>query len=368
MPDFVSYCRDDDGAECMQFGIKVCFIAKVYYICVIITKENKETMEGLETEYAGLTLRNPLIIGSSGLTNSANKNKELEDAGAGAVVLKSLFEEQIERQSDVLMQPSDSPEAVDYIRNYVKANQVEEYLSLIKETKSACTIPVIASINCYRANVWTDFAKRIEEAGADALELNVFYLCTNPATSANEIYDLYVSILKKVRRRVKIPVILKIGKGFSNIPGLVNQIKLHGAQGVVLFNRYYRPDIDIKRIRITAGQIFSSPSDIGDTLRWTALVSGIVPDISIASSCGVYAWTDVVKCLLAGATAVQLCSTIYKNGKKTIEKMLAGIEDWMDGTKYTSVSEFRGKLSVPYADNPSLYERSQFMKYYSGDD
>jgi dihydroorotate dehydrogenase (fumarate) len=325
-------------------------------------------MVQFETEYAGLTLRNPLVIGSSGLTNSVQKNRELEDAGVGAVVLKSLFEEQIERQGDVLMHASDAPEVADYIRGYVKANELEEYLSLITETKSVCTIPVIASINCYRANVWTDFAKQIEDAGADALELNVFYLCTNPNTPANEIYDLYVSILKKVRRRISIPIIMKIGKGFSNIPGLVNQIKLHGAQGVVLFNRYYRPDIDIRRIRLTSGQIFSAPSDLSDTLRWTALISGIVPGISIASSCGVYTWTDVVKCLLAGATTVQLCSTIYKNGKKTIAKMLEGTERWMNDTKYLSVSEFRGKLSSPRAEDPSVYERSQFMKYFSGDD
>ncbi|MDR1380772.1 MAG: dihydroorotate dehydrogenase-like protein [Tannerella sp.] len=320
----------------------------------------------LNTEYAGLTLRNPLIVGSSGLTDSAGKNRELEEAGAGAVVLKSLFEEQIERQGDILLQPSDSPEAADYIRNYVKANQVEEYLSLIRATKAVCTIPVIASINCYRADAWTEFAKQIEDAGADALELNVFYLCTDTNTSANEMYDLYISILEKVRERVAIPIIMKTGKGFSNIPGLVSRLKLHGARGVVLFNRYYQPDIDVKRMRITSGRIFSAPSELGDTLRWTALVSGIVPGISISSSCGVHDWTDAVKCLLAGATTVQLCSTIYKNGRGVIAKILEGMEKWMDETRYVAVSEFRGKLSFSRAENPSMYERSQFMKYFSG--
>jgi dihydroorotate dehydrogenase (fumarate) len=322
-------------------------------------------MVQFETKYAGLTLRNPLIIGSSGLTNSAKKNKALEDSGAGAIVLKSLFEEQIELQSDLLIHSSDSPEASDYIRNYVKANQVEEYLSLIKETKSICTIPVIASINCYKANAWTEFAKQIEKAGADALELNVFYLCTDLNTSANEMYDLYISILKKVRNQISIPIIMKIGKGFSNIPGLVNQIKLHEAQGVVLFNRYYRPDIDIKKMQITPGEIFSNPSDLSDTLRWTALVAGIVPGISISSSFGVHNWKDVIKCLLAGAATVQLCSAIYKNNKEIITKILEGIEKWMNETKYESISEFRGKLSFANVENPSMYERSQFMKYFS---
>jgi dihydroorotate dehydrogenase (fumarate) len=318
-----------------------------------------------ETEYAGLSLRNPFIIGSSGLTNNAKKNKKLEDAGAGAVVLKSLFEEQIENQSNVLMHTADSPEAADYIRSYVKANQVDEYLSLIKESKSLCTIPVIASINCYKADAWTAFARQVEEAGADALELNVFFLCTDTGTSPNEMYERYVSILKKVRKQVSIPVILKIGKSFGNIPGLVHQLKLHEAQGVVLFNRYYRPDIDIHKIRIVPGQIFSNSSELSDTLRWTALVAGSVPGISISSSCGIHNWKDAVKCLLAGAATVQLCSTVYKNGSGIIAGIHEGIENWMNGQNYESISEFRGKLSFSTGENHSLYERSQFMKYFS---
>ncbi|MDR3250813.1 MAG: dihydroorotate dehydrogenase-like protein, partial [Tannerella sp.] len=237
-------------------------------------------MVQLETKYIGLTLRNPLIIGSSGLTNSVENNRKLEEAGAGAIVLKSLFEEQINLQSDSLMQSSDSPEAADYIRNYVLANRLEQYLTLIRETKAQCKIPVIASVNCYKPSAWTDFAKQIGDAGADALELNVFYLCTDLNTSPNELYDLYVSILKKVRAQVSIPIVMKIGKAFSNIPGLVNQLKLHGAQGVVLFNRFYSPDIDIDKMQITSGATFSSPSELSDTLRWTALVSSKVPGIS----------------------------------------------------------------------------------------
>ncbi|HCC51878.1 MAG TPA: diguanylate cyclase [Porphyromonadaceae bacterium] len=322
-------------------------------------------MVQFETTYAGLSLRNPLIIGSSGLTNSAKKNKELEDAGAGAVVLKSLFEEQIENQSDVLMHTTDSPEAADYIRNYVRVNQVEEYLSLIKESKSLCTIPVIASINCYKANAWTEFAKQIEEAGADALELNVFFLCTDLNASADEMYESYVSILKKVRRHISIPIILKIGKSFSNIPRLVDQLKLYEAQGVVLFNRYYQPDIDIRKMQVILGQVFSTSSELSDTLRWTAIVSGSVPGISISSSCGIHNGEDVIKCLLAGADTVQLCSTVYKNGPAIISKIQNEIENWMNEQKYESISEFRGKLSFSNVETPSLYERSQFMKYYS---
>ena len=318
----------------------------------------------LETYYAGLKLNNPLIIGSSGLTNSAKNNKKLEDAGAGAVVLKSLFEEQIFMQGDSLMKASDFPEAADYIRGYVKSSQVESYLSLIRETKSTCSIPAIASINCYNTGTWTEFAKQIEDAGADALELNIFYLCANLNTRANDLFDLYTSIVEKTKKLVSIPFIVKLGNGFSNIPGLIHRMHLHGAKGVVLFNRYYRPDIDINKMKLISGEAFSSPSDLSDTLRWTAIVSGTVPKISIASSCGVYKWEDVVKCLLAGAGAVQICSAIYKNGMEVIPEILKGLENWMNEKKYLSIPEFQGKLNFMNAENPSMYERSQFMKNF----
>ncbi|MDR3268658.1 MAG: dihydroorotate dehydrogenase-like protein [Tannerella sp.] len=321
-----------------------------------------------ETTYAGLTLRNPLIVGSSGLTNNALRNKDFEKAGAGAIVLKSLFEEQIDMQSDVLMHASDAPEVADYIRGYVKANQVEQYYTLIRETKKCCSIPVIASINCYKPDTWVDFARQVETAGADALELNVFYLYTDLDFCPGEVIDLYTTILRKVKEQVSIPVILKIGKSFSNIPALVNRLKSNGADGIVLFNRYYQPDIDINKMQIVSGKVFSSHSDLSDTLRWTAFVSGKVPGISIASSTGVHDWEDVIKCLLAGASAVQLCSAIYTHGAEIIQQMLTCIEEWMHQTKYRSVSEFIGKLNFANVENHLLYERSQFMKYFSDRD
>jgi dihydroorotate dehydrogenase (fumarate) len=321
-----------------------------------------------ETNYAGLTLRNPLIVGSSGLTNNARRNKEFEKAGAGAIVLKSLFEEQIEKQSDVLMHSSDAPEVADYIHSYVKSNQIEQYLSLIQETKKCCSIPIIASINCYKPDTWVDFARQMEAAGADALELNIFYLYTDLDFRPGEVVELYANILRKVKAQVSIPVILKIGKSFSNIPALVNRLKSNGADGVVLFNRYYQPDIDINKMQIVSGKVFSSHSDLSDTLRWTAFVSGKVPGISIASSTGVHDWEDVIKCLLAGASAVQLCSAIYTHGSEIIQQMLTCIEEWMHQAKYQSVNEFIGKLNFTNVENHLLYERSQFMKYFSDRD
>lgn len=325
-------------------------------------------MIDMKTQYAGLTLRNPIIVGSSGLTNNAERNKEFEKAGAGAIVLKSLFEEQIEMQSDVLMQDSDYPEAADYIRGYVKANQVNDYLDLIKKTKAVCSIPIIASINCYKADAWIEFAHQIELAGADALELNVFFMETEPTYNSEEIHNTYISIIRKVKETVSIPVIMKIGKTFSNIPALVNTLKANGANGVVLFNRYYQPDIDINSMQIVSGNVFSNHSDLSDTIRWTAIVSGKVPGISIASSTGIHDWEDVIKCLLAGASAVQMCSAVYTHGAEIISQVLTCIEEWMHQTHHQSVSQFCGKLNYANIPNPAMYERSQFMKYFSNRD
>ena len=324
-------------------------------------------MIDLKTQYAGLTLRNPIIVGSSGLTNNAERNKEFEKAGAGAIVLKSLFEEQIEAQSDALMQDQDYPEAMDYIRGYVKANQINDYLNLIRESKQLCTIPIIASVNCYKADAWTDFARQIEEAGADALELNVFFMETD-LQRVTDVEQLYARIIRDVKKSVSIPVIIKLGKNFSNIPALVHTLKVNGADAVTMFNRFYQPDIDINSLQIVSGNVFSSHSDLSETLRWTAIVSGKVPGIDISCSTGVHDWEDVIKCLLAGASTVQMCSALYTPGGEIIAQILTCIEEWMHQVHYESVSQFRGKLSYANIPNPSLYERSQFMKYFANRD
>lgn len=325
-------------------------------------------MIDIKTQYAGLTLRNPLIIGSSGLTNNPERNKDFEKAGASAIVLKSLFEEQIEMQSDALMQDSDYPEAADYIRGYVRSNQVNDYLELIKKTKALCTIPIIASINCYKADAWIDFARQIELAGADALELNVFFMETNLTYNSDEMRDLYVNIIRRVKEIISIPIVIKIGKMVGNIPALVHTLKVNGANGVVLFNRFYQPDIDINSMQIVSGNVFSNHSDLSDTIRWTGIVSGKIPGISIASSTGVHDWEDVIKCLLAGASAVQMCSAIYTHGSEIISQVLTCVEEWMHQAHYQSLSQFQGKLNYNNIPNPAMYERSQFMKYFANRD
>jgi dihydroorotate dehydrogenase (fumarate) len=227
-----------------------------------------------------------------------------------------------------------------------------------------CTIPIIASINCYKSDVWIDFARQIELAGADALELNVFFLETSLEYNPDEIRDLYVNIIRKVKETVSIPIIIKIGKNVGNIPALVNTLKVNGADGVVMFNRFYQPDIDINSMQIVSG----NHSDLSDTIRWTAIISGKVPGISIASSTGIHDWEDVIKCLLAGASAVQMCSAVYTHGGEIISQVLTCIEEWMHQAHYQNLSQFQGKLNYANIPNPAMYERSQFMKYFSNRD
>ncbi len=318
----------------------------------------------LQTTFAGLQLKNPVIAASSGLTNSTKKIIELEKAGVGAIVLKSLFEEQIENHSEKLSQITDYPEAADYINAYVEMNHMDKYLELIRSAKSHCNVPIIASINCYKMSRWTDFAKSIQDAGADGLELNLFVL---NAGEFGDTYleDTYVNIVRELKKVIHIPVVIKMAKNISNLPGLVSKLKALKADGVVLFNRFYQLDIDINNLALKAGSVFSNPSDFSDTLRWTAIVSGRVPDFDIACSYGVHTWEDVIKGILAGAGAIQLCSALYENGLEIVDNILTCVEEWMNQNNYTRIEEFRGKLNYANIESPYLYERVQFMKYFS---
>ena len=319
----------------------------------------------LNTNYLGLSLKNPVIVSSSGLTNSVEKIVKLEEAGAGAVVLKSLFEEQIKYEAGGMIDNSDYPEAQDYIMHYVKDNSVVEYLKLIEQAKKAVNIPVIASINCITAAEWVSFSKDIEQAGADALELNVFFVPVDDNKSSEKYEALYYVLLEKVKAITKLPVSVKIGTNFTNPVNLIKNIYFRGAKGVVLFNRFYSPDIDIDNFMFTSSEVFSAPGDIRQSLRWVGIVSDLVEKIDIAASTGIYDGKAVVKQLLAGATAVQVCSALYKNGINVLTSMLEFLEEWMKKNSFESIDDFRGKMSYKNIANPAIYERSQFMKYFS---
>lgn len=327
-------------------------------------------MANLETTYLGLKLKNPLVAASSGITNSVEKIKKLEQAGIGAVVLKSVFEEQINNEvTSMLLQNFQNvgyPEAEDYIKGYLRDNTITKHLKLIKETKKAVDIPVIASVNCVSASEWTTFAKDFQEAGADALELNIFYVPVDRHEKPGVVEQLYLDVLEKVKKKVTIPVSVKIGLYHSNIIGMVDKLKASGAKGVVMFNRFYEPDIDLDKLELTSSEVFSSPVEIRHTLRWVGLVSSEVHDIDIAASTGIHDGKSVVKQILAGAKVAQLCSTLYINGNSVIPSMITEMETFMKKWNFKRLEDFRGRLSYKNIPDPMVYERSQFMKYFSG--
>jgi dihydroorotate dehydrogenase (fumarate) len=321
-----------------------------------------------ETQFAGLTLSSPIIIASSGLTGSAVKNKDLEKAGAGAVVLKSLFEEQFSKNAISSLVNENYPEANEYILPYFKRNAVSNYLRLIQETKESCQIPVIASVICYKDDTWIDFTHQIEMAGADALELNICALNARSDTKSDFLEEIYLRVTQKVKEAVDIPVIVKMGKYFSHLVQLVDRLDTAGASGIVLFNRPYQLDIDITHLQMTSGQVFSAHNEISDTLRWTGIVSSVLPSVSIAASTGIHDWESVIKCILAGASAVQICTAVYQSGNEIIAQMERSIEEWMHSMHFHSLDGFRGKLNYAQTPDPSIYERIQFMKYFSDRD
>lgn len=323
-------------------------------------------MISLETQYLGMTLANPLVVSSSGLTNSVDKVVNLAKEGVGAVVLKSLFEEQIMAEASQTLNNTEGqyPEALDYVQTYVRSQSVAAYLELIRGCKEKTSIPVIASINCFSAGEWTNFAKSIEEAGADAIELNIFSLNTGIHQNSEEYEQTYYKIVREVKKVVNIPIAVKLSFYFSNLVHVIDRLKAEGAESVVLFNRFYQPDINIQSLKVTAADVFSVPSDQFQTLRWSSIVSGVTK-MDVSASTGVHDYDAVIKMLLAGAQTVQLCSAIYQQGKEILSQILVCMEEWMEQKNFDTVDEFRGLMDYRSIQDPSLYERNQFMKYYS---
>ncbi len=327
-------------------------------------------MKDLSTEYMGLKLKNPVIAASCGLTGTLDGIKILEKSGAGAVVLKSIFEEEILLETNKQLAEADKDpliysglsETLDYIDLHIREDNLGKYLELIKEAKKTLSIPVIGSINCISSEDWMHFAKKIEEAGADALELNLFL---HPADLQNKEFEkAYFRIIEKVLQQVNIPVAIKISKYFTRMALSVKALSESGISGIVMFNRFFTPDIDIEKISLTSGNLFTSPEEQSETLRWIGIMSNQV-DCDLAASTGIHTGEDAIKMLLVGATVTQVASTLYKNGPDQISRILTKIEKWMDEKGFSSVSQFRGKISSEYEANPANFDRMQFMKQYS---
>ena len=330
-------------------------------------------MADLKVHYMGLDLRNPIIVGSSGLTEKVENISNLERNGAGAVVLKSLFEEEIVLEKEAMlkqMQGGDFlyPETVDYYQyEDTPKETTADYLDLIRNAKKQVSIPVIASINCMTAQQWTWFPREIENAGADGLELNLFILPSDPDKSSSENEKIYFDIINSVVETVTIPVALKISYYFSDLAGMIKRLADTKIKGLVLFNRFYSPDFDIDNFRITSGSVLSSPGDLALSLRWVAMMADRV-QCDLAASTGVHDTQALIKQILAGAKGVQVVSAIYKHGGELIGEMTHQLGSWMDKHGFESVDEFRGKMSQAKSQHPAAYERVQFMRYFRGFD
>jgi len=324
-------------------------------------------MTELTTTFAGIPLRNPIIISSSGLTNSPGKNKRLSDAGAGAIVLKSLFEEQILLEADQLNDPSFNAEGSDYLVEYIREHKLAQYIDLIKESKALCAIPIIASINCYRDSEWIDFAKQIEDAGADAIEINILALQTDLHYTYGSFEQRHIDILRHIKKTVNIPIIMKLGNNLTNPIALIDQLYANGAAGVVLFNRFYQPDIDIEKIEHISGEVFSRSSDLYNSLRWVGIASSVVNKMDYAISGGVSSPESVVKSILAGASAVEICSVVYQNTNLFIGEATKFLQVWMERKGFENIFQFKGRLNTKDVKGINTFERTQFLKYFSSD-
>lgn len=325
-------------------------------------------MKDLSTTYLGLSLKNPLIVGSCGLTNSVDKIGELADNGAAAVVLKSLFEEQIQAElaENLDSYNMDYPGSVDYIREYTRGDELDNYLRLVADAKKRVNIPIIASVNCVSADEWVSFAASIEEQGADAIELNVSLLPSNPRLSSEDNEKKYLEIIDAVSEKVSVPLALKMSSYSASLAGLIQKLSWNEkVSGFVLFNRYWRPDIDIEKQVVRQAEMLSHPEEAAETLRWIALLAGRIEKDLVAST-GIHDAEGVIKQLLAGADGVQVVSTLYRNSPKQLGEILQGIEAWMEEKSYETLADFRGRLSYEKSGDPAVYERTQFMKYYGG--
>lgn len=349
-------------------------------------------MIDLSTTYMGLPLRNPLVVASSSLTGSVEGVKGCVDAGAGAVVLKSLFEEQISHETGNLSQYADYAshyEAAEYLQGYGMELGPREYLKLVEDSRKAVDVPVIASLNCFTSERWADYARKLEAAGASAIELNVGLMPNRTDQEGTAIEQRYFRILYEVKSRVEIPVAMKIGPYFSSLANVAaklcrdraegpdftvgwcgpgkssGKIVWRGADALVLFNRFYQLDIDIEKMKLVAGNPYSTSEEIHTPLRWISLLSGKL-DCDLAATTGVHDGHDAVKQLLAGAQVVQLCSTLYQNGNEQIGRILEEIKDWMARHEFGRLKDFRGRLSQARSSNPRGHERLQYIKLFVG--
>jgi dihydroorotate dehydrogenase (fumarate) len=324
-------------------------------------------MVDLTTAYMGMKLKNPVVPSSSPLSASLDNIKQMEDAGAAAVTLHSLFEEQIEFEAEALSHflqhgTEQFAEALTYFPQvHEYRREPDDYVEHIRRAKEAVDIPIIASLNGVSPGGWTRYAKRFEDAGADAVELNIYFIPTNFHLMSYDIEDLYVKLLRDVKKHVNIPVAMKLSPYFSAMPHVASMLDAEGANALVLFNRFYQPDIDIEELEVIPNLQLSSPVEMRLPMRWIAILYGNV-DCSMALTSGIHTSEDVIKAVMVGADVANLCSVLLKAGIGKIDELLEGVTTWMEEHEYESIEQMKGSMSHKSVAEPAAFERANYMK------
>lgn len=318
------------------------------------------------TKYLGVDVKSPVIVGSCGLSEDMDRLVQMEAAGAGAVVLKSIFEEQIihdiKSSTNTMMSTEQYGATYEYIAAHMAADSMNRHFAFIREAKRRLTIPVIGSINCYTFENWLTYAKKFEEAGCDGLELNMAILPYDTSMSGDDIERLFSNVVKTLRKSMSIPISLKVSQNFTDMAKFMQQLSWSGIQGITIFNKPLNIDINTESLSLTTAPSLSSPEEVYNTLRWTAILSKQLR-CDLNASTGVHSADDVVKLLLAGAQCVQVVSVLYKEGIDYLRTMNDGLRTWMQQHNYDDISQFRGKLAVKTNEDASMFLRTQFMKH-----
>lgn len=321
----------------------------------------------LSTTYMGLKLKNPIVPSASPLSRELSTIKALEDAGAAAIVIYSLFEEQIEHEAlelDYLTTKGTESfaEALTYFpQEHEYHLGPDDYLEHIQKVKKAVNIPIIGSLNGVTPGGWLDYATKIEQAGADGLELNIYYIPTDPKFSSLDIENIYIDILKEVKGIVKIPVAVKLSPFFSSMANIATKLDDNGADALVLFNRFYQPDIDLEKLDVVPNIFLSTPQAMRLPLRWIAILYGKIK-ANIAATSGIHNAEDVLKMLMVGSNVTMMCSALLENGPKHITKVLKDMETWMEKYEYESVKQMIGSMSHKSVKEPAAFERANYMR------
>ena len=324
-------------------------------------------MVDLSTTYLGLKLKNPLVASASPLSEKVETAKKLEEAGIAAIVMYSLFEEQIIHESleldHFLFYGSESSAEIDsfYPQSGTYTLKADAYLETLKKIKQAVNIPVIGSLNGVSTGGWIKYAKKIEEAGADALELNLYFLPTNPALTATQIEENYITLVRDVRDSIKIPLAVKLSPFFTAIPNIAKRLVEAGANGLVLFNRFYQPDLDLETMEVAPNLVLSTSNDLRLPLRWIAILYGHI-NADLALTSGIHTAEDVIKASMAGASVAMTTSELLSKGIGRIPVILSDLEKWMTGHDYESIKQMKGSLSQKSVKEPAAFERANYMK------